>query len=105
MTDTLLFGGQEVLGVLVWGLFFVVLMPAATMRLAMTGSLRGALNPTELVTVIRSIGRPYSVARPSGRGRGARSYRRRLIRPLRPDGAPTERPARSRDRGPGRSAR
>ena len=53
-------GGHEVLGILLWGLFFVVLLPAATMRLVMTGSLRGALNPTELVTVIRKIGKPYA---------------------------------------------
>jgi hypothetical protein len=53
-------GGHEVLGILLWGLFFVVLLPAATMRLVMTGSLRGALNPTELVAVIRKIGKPYA---------------------------------------------
>jgi hypothetical protein len=56
----MLFGGHEVLGILVWGLFFVVLMPAATMRLVMTGSLRGALDPSELVGVIRKIGKPYA---------------------------------------------
>ncbi len=55
-----LLGGHEVLGILVWGLFFVVLMPAATMRLVMTGSLRGALNPNELVNLIRNIGSPYA---------------------------------------------
>lgn len=53
-------GGHEVLGILLWGLFFVVLLPAATMRLVMTGSLRGALNPAELVEVIRKIGKPYA---------------------------------------------
>ena len=53
-------GGHEILGILVWGFFFVVLMPAATMRLVMTGSLRGALNPEELVNVIRRIGKPYA---------------------------------------------
>ena len=53
-------GRNEILGILVWGGFFVVLMPAATMRLVMTGSLRGALNPTELVNVIRRIGKPYA---------------------------------------------
>jgi tetratricopeptide (TPR) repeat protein len=56
----MLFGGNEVLGILVWGLFFVVLMPAATMRLVMTGSLRGALSPTELINLIRNIGKPYA---------------------------------------------
>src|SRR5512139_830878 len=55
-----LLGGHEILGILIWGFFFVVLMPAATMRLVMTGSLRGALNPEELVTVIRRIGKPYA---------------------------------------------
>jgi tetratricopeptide (TPR) repeat protein len=53
-------GGYEILGILIWGFFFVVLMPAATMRLVMTGSLRGALNPAELVNVIRRIGKPYA---------------------------------------------
>jgi tetratricopeptide (TPR) repeat protein len=53
-------GGHEILGLLIWGFFFVVLMPAATMRLVMTGSLRGALNPEELVNVIRRIGKPYA---------------------------------------------
>ncbi len=51
-------GRNEVLGILIWGLFFVVLMPAATMRLVMTGSLRGALNPTELVDLIRASASP-----------------------------------------------
>lgn len=55
-----LLGGHEILGILIWGFFFVVLMPAATMRLVMTGSLRGALNPEELVNVIRRIGKPYA---------------------------------------------
>ncbi len=53
-------GGHEILGILIWGFFFVLLMPAATMRLVMTGSLRGALNPEELVNVIRRIGKPYA---------------------------------------------
>lgn len=52
-------GRNEVLGVLIWGMAFVVLMPSATMRLVMTGSLRGALNPPEMVNVIRRIGKPY----------------------------------------------
>jgi tetratricopeptide (TPR) repeat protein len=53
-------GSHEVLGILLWGFFFVVLLPAATMRLVMTGSLRGALSPGELVEVIRKIGKPYA---------------------------------------------
>jgi hypothetical protein len=53
-------GGHEILGILIWGFFFVVLMPASTMRLVMTGSLRGALNPEELLNVIRRIGKPYA---------------------------------------------
>jgi hypothetical protein len=56
----MLLGGHEVLGIFIWGIFFVVLMPAATMRLVMTGSLGGALNPTELVNVIRRFGKPYA---------------------------------------------
>jgi len=57
---TYVLGRNEVLGVLIWGLAFVVLLPAATMRLVMTGSLRGALSPGELVKVIRRIGKPYA---------------------------------------------
>jgi tetratricopeptide (TPR) repeat protein len=53
-------GNNEILGILLWGCFFVVLLPAATMRLVMTGSLRGALRPGELVAVIRKIGKPYA---------------------------------------------
>jgi len=53
-------GGHEILGIVVWGFFFVVLMPAATMRLVLTGSLRSALNPTELVDLIRRVGKPYA---------------------------------------------
>jgi len=35
-------------------------MPAATMRLVTTGSLRSALNPSELVALIRRVGKPYA---------------------------------------------
>ncbi|HTN49713.1 MAG TPA: hypothetical protein VMK32_09800 [Burkholderiaceae bacterium] len=55
-----LIGGHEVLSILLYGLFFVVLLPAATMRLVMTGSLAGALNVPEMVQIIRKIGQPYA---------------------------------------------
>ncbi|MGH6611744.1 MAG: tetratricopeptide repeat protein, partial [Burkholderiaceae bacterium] len=40
--------------------FFVAVIPAATMRLVVTGSLRGALNPSEMGLLIRRIGKPYA---------------------------------------------
>ena len=41
-------------------LLFVGILPAATMRLVITGSLRGALNPTEIVALIQRMGKPYA---------------------------------------------
>jgi tetratricopeptide (TPR) repeat protein len=41
-------------------LLFVGVLPAATMRLVITGSLRGALNPTEIVALIKRMGKPYA---------------------------------------------
>jgi len=55
-----LLGGGEFARIIVWGLFFVVLLPATTMRLVITGSFAGALNPTEVVQVIKRIGAPYA---------------------------------------------
>jgi tetratricopeptide (TPR) repeat protein len=56
---TLLGAGEFILMAL-WLFFFVVVLPAATMRLVVTGSLRGALNPAELFSVVRRIGKPYA---------------------------------------------
>src|SRR5512134_3129797 len=56
---TVLTRGSEFFTLLVWLALFVVIMPAATMRLVITGSLRSALNPSELVALIRRIGKPY----------------------------------------------
>jgi hypothetical protein len=56
----LLTGGSEFFTLLVWLGLFVVIMPAATMRLVITGSLRAALNPAELVALIQRIGKPYA---------------------------------------------
>jgi hypothetical protein len=56
----LLTGGSEFFTLLVWLGLFVVIMPAATMRLVITGSLRAALNPGELVALIQRIGKPYA---------------------------------------------
>ena len=53
-------GGSEFVGVLTWLVFSVVILPAATMRLVTTGSLRSALNPAEMVDLIRRIGPPYA---------------------------------------------
>ena len=52
--------GSEFVTLLVWLALFVVVMPAATMRLVITGSLRSALNPAELVALIQRIGKPYA---------------------------------------------
>lgn len=56
----MLVGGNEILSILIYGAFFVVLLPAATMRLVMTGSLAGALNAPEMFRVITKIGKPYA---------------------------------------------
>jgi hypothetical protein len=40
---------------------FVTVMPAACVRLVVTGSLRGALAPGELVNVARQVGKPYGL--------------------------------------------
>lgn len=54
-------GRYDVAVLLIWGLAFGALMPAAATRLVMTGSLRGALRLEDLLTVIQKIGRPYAV--------------------------------------------
>ncbi|MGZ8274371.1 MAG: tetratricopeptide repeat protein [Burkholderiaceae bacterium] len=53
-------GGSEFFSLLFWFLLFVVVIPAATMRLVITGSLRAALNPAELVALVQRIGKPYA---------------------------------------------
>ena len=53
-------GGSEFIGVLAWLVFFVAISPAATMRLVITGTLRGALNPSEMISLIQRIGKPYA---------------------------------------------
>jgi hypothetical protein len=52
--------GNEFFALLAWFLLFVVVIPAATMRLVITGSLRAALNPAEIVALIQRIGKPYA---------------------------------------------
>lgn len=56
----LISGGNEFVGVVNWLLFFVAIVPAATMRLVITGSLRGAMSPTELISLMQRIGKPYA---------------------------------------------
>jgi hypothetical protein len=52
--------GSEFFTLAVWLALFVVVMPAATMRLVVTGSLRSALSPAELVALMRRFGKPYA---------------------------------------------
>ena len=52
--------GSEFVAVVGWLVLFVGIVPAATMRLVMTGSLRSALNPSEMVALIQRIGQPYA---------------------------------------------
>jgi hypothetical protein len=54
-------GGNEFVGLVVWLMIFVGVLPAATMRLVITGSLRGALNPAEMVAMVKRIGNAYGV--------------------------------------------
>jgi hypothetical protein len=57
---SLITGGNEFFALVFWFLLFVVVIPAATMRLVITGSLRGALAPTEMVALVQRIGKPYA---------------------------------------------
>lgn len=54
-------GGNEFVALLVWLMIFVGLLPAATMRLVITGSLRTALNPAEMVALVKRVGKAYGV--------------------------------------------
>jgi hypothetical protein len=53
-------GGSEFVAVASWLIFFVGIVPAATMRLVITGSLRATLDTSEMVALIRRIGQPYA---------------------------------------------
>ena len=53
-------GGNEFVAIAAWMIFFVGISPAATMRLVITGSLRGALNPAEMFSLIQRVGKPYA---------------------------------------------
>jgi hypothetical protein len=50
---------SELLAWIAWLLLFGIAMPAAVMRLVMTGSLPKAISPAGLVEVIARIGKPY----------------------------------------------
>lgn len=54
-------GGNEFIAMLVWLLIFVGVLPAATMRLVITGSLRTASNPAEMVALVKRVGKAYGV--------------------------------------------
>lgn len=53
------FRGSEAMAVATWILLTALLLPAVTMRLTLTASLRAALRPVELFAVMRRIGQPY----------------------------------------------
>ncbi|MDZ7652249.1 MAG: DUF4013 domain-containing protein [Burkholderiaceae bacterium] len=50
---------SEALAWVAWVILFGIAMPAAVMRLVMTGSLRRAISPGGIVEVIARIGKPY----------------------------------------------
>ncbi len=52
-------GGSEFLTWATWVVLFGIALPAAVMRLVMTGSLFAALSPGGIVQVIAKIGKPY----------------------------------------------
>lgn len=53
------FRKSEIIAVATWILLTAFILPAATMRLTTTASLRAALNPAELFLAMQRIGRPY----------------------------------------------
>ena len=53
-------GRLDVLVLLLWGLGFAFVLPAVATRLVLTGSLRGALDPADLLNVAQRIGKPYA---------------------------------------------
>jgi len=55
-----LLGAFDLAALIVLGLAFAALMPAASIRLVTTGSLRGAMDLAEVAGVMRKIGRPYA---------------------------------------------
>jgi tetratricopeptide (TPR) repeat protein len=55
-----LLGAFDLAALIVLGVVFAALMPATSIRLVTTGSLRSALGLGEVVEVVRKIGRPYA---------------------------------------------
>jgi hypothetical protein len=53
------FRKSEIVAVATWILLTALILPAATMRLSTTASLRAALNPAEIFLAMQRIGRPY----------------------------------------------
>ena len=53
------FGRSQIVAVAVWILLTALVLPAATMRLSTTASLRAALNPAEILLAMQRIGKPY----------------------------------------------
>jgi hypothetical protein len=52
-------GRSEIVALLTWFALMAIVLPAATMRLTTTGSLRFALSPAEIGFAINRIGAPY----------------------------------------------
>jgi hypothetical protein len=55
-----LLGAFDLAALIVLGVVFAALMPAASIRLVTTGSLRSALSTAEIFGVVRKIGKPYA---------------------------------------------
>lgn len=53
------FRRSEIVAVATWVLLTAFILPAATMRLTTTASLRAALNPAEIFLAMQRIGKPY----------------------------------------------
>jgi tetratricopeptide (TPR) repeat protein len=53
-------GAFDLAALIVLGVVFAALLPAVSIRLVTTGSLRGALNLAEIFGAVRKIGRPYA---------------------------------------------
>lgn len=53
------FGRSQFVAVVTWIFLTALILPAATMRLTLTASLRAALHPGEILMAVQRMGRPY----------------------------------------------